>query len=125
MNGDRTQLVKVITEAAAEVAAVLDRHPVSGTGSYPLAEVVTSLAKQHDVLREAVEQHPHPLSADVAGKPDRLGVDLAALMGYLEHIRVLYHRLDDLPSHLRAQAHRDLSATHLRARKLRDNRGRR
>ncbi|WP_016697604.1 hypothetical protein [Actinoalloteichus spitiensis] len=68
MNDDRTQLVKVATEVAAEVAGVLDRHPVSGTGTYPLEEVVTALAKQHDVLRDAVEKHPHPLSVDAAGQ---------------------------------------------------------
>ncbi|MQA86810.1 MAG: hypothetical protein GEV03_19810 [Streptosporangiales bacterium] len=83
------------------------------------------LAEHHATLQGAVQAYPLALAVDTDGRPDRLGSELAGLMGYLQHVLVLYHNLADIPDHMRAQANRDLSATHLRARRVRDRGGRR
>ena len=119
MNDVRAQLVTAAAATASRIAAVLDQNPVRGAGPFPIGEVHRALAEQQAELQRAVRDHPQPLSVDGGGRPDKLGSELAALMGYLQHVLVFYHGLDDLPGHMRTQAHRDLSATHQRARKVR------
>nr|BFF04886.1 hypothetical protein GCM10020241_65610 [Streptoalloteichus tenebrarius] len=85
-----------------------------------MSEVREELAEHHASLHQAVRECPVALAVDAHGRPDRLGADVAGLLGYVQHVLVLYHNLDDLPDHMRAQANRDLAATHLRARRLRD-----
>ncbi|HZA16776.1 MAG TPA: hypothetical protein VE645_07750 [Pseudonocardiaceae bacterium] len=84
----------------------------------------SALAEHHAALQRAVQAYPLALAVDTDDRPDKLGSELAGLMGYVQYVLVLYHNLADVPDHMRAQAHRDLSATHLRARHVRD-RGRR
>ena len=110
--------------AAREIAALLDRHPVL-PGPFPLPEVLRELAAQQAVLQRAVEAYPLALAVDEAGRPDALGPNLAGLIAYVQHTLVLYHNLPDLPDRLRVQAHRNLSAVHLWARRVRDRAPRR
>lgn len=116
----RAQLAAEAVEIARQVAVVLDQNPPGGKGPYPLADVLRQLAEQHAALRTAVLAYPLSLAVDADGRPDKLGAELAGLMGYLQHVLVLYHGLADVPDQMRAQANRDLSATHLRARRFRD-----
>lgn len=120
MDNARAQLVAAVADAARQIAAVLDQNPVRGTGPYPLAEVHRQLTEHHAALQRAVQAYPRALAVDTDGRPDKLGSELAGLMGYVQHVLVLYHNLADVPDHMRVQAHRDLSATHLRARHVRD-----
>jgi len=64
---------------------------------YPLAEVSRQLAGHHGALQRAVEAYPLAMAIDADGRPDKLGAELAELVSF-----------------------RELSATHLRARRLRD-----
>lgn len=113
------EFATAVADAAGRIADILDRHPVRG-GPYPIADVCQALAEQHDQLRQLVQRHPAPLAVDRTGRPDKLGAELASLLGFVQRVVVLYHRLDDLPERLRVQANRDLSATHQLARKVRD-----
>lgn len=116
----RTQLVAAVADTARQIATVLDQNPIRGKAPYPLAEVHRHLAEQHAALQRAVQAHPLVLAVDTNGRPDKLGSELAGLMGYVQHVLVLYHNLADIPDQMRAQAHRDLSAIHLQARRVRD-----
>jgi hypothetical protein len=116
---ERARLDAAVAGAAREIAALLDQHPVR-PGPFPLPEVLRELAAQQAVLQRAVEAYPLALAVDEAGRPDPLGPNLAGLIAYVQHTLVLYHNLPDLPDRLRVQAHRNLSAVHLWARRVRD-----
>ncbi len=120
MDNARAHLAAAVAGAARQIAAVLDQNPIRGNGPYPMTEVHRQLAEHHAVLQRAVQAYPLALAVGTDGRPDKLGAELAGLMSYLQHLLVLYHNLTDVPDHMRAQAHRDLSATHLRARHVRD-----
>ncbi|MGH3981161.1 MAG: hypothetical protein ACRDST_00375 [Pseudonocardiaceae bacterium] len=92
-----------VADAGSQIAAVLDQNPLRGTGPYP-AEVHRQLAEDHAALQRAVQAYPLALAMDTAGRPDKLGAELAGLMGYVQHVLVLYHNLADVPDHMRAQA---------------------
>jgi hypothetical protein len=113
-----------VAGAASRIAEVLDRHPVL-PGPYPLTEVLRELAAQQAALQDALEAYPLALAVGEDGRPDPLGPELAALMGQVLYVLVLFHNLEDIPDRLRVQAHRNLSAAHLRARHVRDRRTRR
>jgi hypothetical protein len=108
-----------VAGAASRIAEVLDRHPVL-PGPYPLPEVLRELAAQQAALQDALEAYPLALAVGEDGRPDPLGPDLASLMGQVLYVLVLFHNLEDIPDRLRVQAHRNLSAAHLRARHVRD-----
>jgi hypothetical protein len=120
MDNARAQLAAAVADAASRIAAVLDQNPVRGKDPYPLTEVHRQLAEHHAALQCAVRAYPLALAVNTDGRPDKLGSELAGLMSYVQHVLVLYHNLADVPDHMRAQTHRDLSAIHLRARRVRD-----
>ena len=115
----RAELGAAVAVAAGRIADVLDRHPVL-PGPYPLTGVLRELAAQQAALQGALEAYPLALAMDEDGRPDPLGPDLAGLMGQVLYVLVLYRNLEDIPDRLRVQAHRNLSAAHLRARHVRD-----
>lgn len=108
------------TQAADRIMAILTAHPLTAQHPYELSEVLTVLTEQHELLQRLVTERPTPTAVDAQGNADKFGEDLAALMSYLQLMRTLYHALTDVPDHLRTQANRTLSITHLAARKLRD-----
>ena len=57
---------------------------------------------------------------DARGKVDAFGVDVAGLMSFLQLVEVLYRGLEVVPAGMGVAAGRNLSATHLIARKVRD-----
>ncbi|GAA3440055.1 hypothetical protein [Kutzneria kofuensis] len=101
----------MIAESARRVAALLDAHPVRGTGGYPIGEVVRGLDAELAELRKAVAESPGPLG-DIAPQ-------VALLMMCMQHVVVLFHGFEDLPDSMRAQARRELATAHQTARKLR------
>ncbi|AOS64663.1 hypothetical protein [Actinoalloteichus hymeniacidonis] len=125
MSDDRTRFTTASVAAAGRIAEILDRHPVLGGQAYPLPSVLHQLAEHHSTLQRVVADYPLPLAVAANGGPDRLCDELAALMGFLQRLLVLYRNLDDIPDRLRTQLGRDLSATHQLARKVRDIRRRR
>jgi hypothetical protein len=101
----------MIAESARRVAALLDAHPVRGSGAYALGEVVRGLEVELGVMREAV--------AGVAGPLGEQAGQVALLMMCMQHFVVLFHGMDELPDSMRAQARRELATAHQTARRLR------
>lgn len=120
MTSSRVRFAATVADAAHAVAAALGTHQLQGGERYPISELLALLARQHQTLQRAVDAYPGPLAVDAAGQPDPLVKDLAGLMSSLQLLRVLYHGLDDLPASLRTNASKNLSATHLAARRVRD-----
>jgi hypothetical protein len=100
-----------IAESARRVAALLDAHPVRGSGAYPIAEVVRGLEAELVELRAAVAATSGPIGATAP--------QLALLMMCLQHFVVLFHGVEELPDSMRAQARRELATAHQTARRLR------
>jgi hypothetical protein len=122
MTGEQhVEFVQAVGEAAGRVAAVLGDAPLVPGEAYPLAFVVRRLTEEHDVLLRLVDAYPDAVGRTEDGRADRLGAELAVLMSYLQLVRTLYHWLDDVPDALLTNAGRNLSATHLTARKVRDH----
>jgi hypothetical protein len=101
----------MIAESARRVAALLDAHPVRGSGAYPLAEVVRGLEAELVAMREAVAATSGPLGEKAE--------QVALLMMCMQHFVVLFHGVNDLPDAMRAQARRELATAHQTARRLR------
>ena len=68
----------------------------------------------------AVAALDRPLVVGTPTRTEPLGVDLAGLMSFLQLVAVLYHGLDTVPLVLAVSAGRNLSATQLIARRVRD-----
>jgi hypothetical protein len=101
----------MIAESAGRVAALLEAHPVRGSGTYPLGEVVRGLEVELGALREAV--------AEVSGPLGETAAQVALLMMCMQHFVVLFHGVEELPDSMRAQARRELATAHQTARRLR------
>ncbi|EWM18195.1 hypothetical protein [Kutzneria sp. 744] len=101
----------MIAASAGRVAALLDAHPVLGSGPYPIGAVVRSLSAELSVMRQAVADTPGPLGPDAP--------QIALLMMCLQHVAVLFHGFEELPDSMRVQARRELATAHQTARKLR------
>ena len=101
----------MIAESAGRVAALLDDHPVLGSGPYPIGAVVRSLSVELSIMRQAVEDISGPLGPEAP--------QIALLMMCLQHVVVLFHGFEDLPDTMRVQARRELATAHQTARKLR------
>ncbi|MEX2971743.1 hypothetical protein [Streptomyces sp. C184] len=117
---DRRRFAAAVAEAAEVVAAVLGAYQSRGNEPYPIAAVLPTLAEQHQVLQELVYECEGPLTLDAAGKEDPFIGDLAALMSYLQLLRVLYHGFDVIPGVLQVNASRNIAAVHLAGRRVRD-----
>jgi hypothetical protein len=115
------EFVGAVGEAAGRVADVLGDAPLVPGEAYPLPVVLRRLTEEHDALLRLVEAYTLAVGLTEDGRADRLGTELAGLMSYLQLIRTLYHGLGDIPDSMRTNANRNLSATHLTARRVRDH----
>jgi hypothetical protein len=82
--------------------------------------VATAAGEALADLREAVRSLGGPVVLDEKGRVDQFGVDVAGLMSFLQLVEVLYQGLESVPPTMAVAAGRNLSATHLIARKVRD-----
>jgi hypothetical protein len=109
INQARTTLGAAVTSAADQVAALIDEHSVVRPGEPGrLLSLTRKLGAHQSELRAAVNAYPLALAMDTNGRPDKAGEALARLMATLEHVLVFYRNLENVPEHLRGQAHRDL-----------------
>lgn len=112
--------VAVATGAAGRVADVMAALPFQAGGGYDPRPVVSAAGASLAELREAARGLDGPMVLDAAGRPDPFGVDVAGLMSFLQLVEVLYHGLAAVPKSMEVAAGRNLSATFLIARKVRD-----
>ncbi|GAA2005229.1 hypothetical protein [Catenulispora subtropica] len=120
MNPD---FLRTVAESAGRVAETFQGLPFRADRPYDPRPVATTAATELAVLRAAVAKLDGPLVLDVPGqhaKTEPLGVDLAGLMSFLQLIEVLYHGLDAVPPVMTVAAGRNLSATQVIARRVRD-----
>lgn len=113
----------VVAESAGRVAETFQSLPFRADRPYDPRPVATVAARELAVLGDAVAALDRPLvvgTVGAASKTEPLGVDVAGLMSFLQLVAVLYHGLDAVPPVLTVSAGRNLSATQLIARRVRD-----
>jgi hypothetical protein len=112
--------LETVAESAGRVADVFQALPFRADRPYDPRPVATAAAEELAVLRAAVASLDRPLVVDTPTRAEPLGVDVAGLMSFLQLVAVLYHGLETVPPVLAVSAGRNLSATHLIARRVRD-----
>jgi len=117
MNPD---FLKTVSESAGRVADTFQALPFRADAPYDPRPVASVAAAELAVLRAAVAALDGPLVVAGPARTEPLGVDLAGLMSFLQLVEVLYHGLDTVPPVLVVAAGRNLSATQLIARRVRD-----
>ena len=117
------EFLAIVAESAVRVAETFQSLPFRADRPYDPRPVATVAAQELAVLGDAVAALDRPLvvgTAGAASKTEPLGVDIAGLMSFLQLVAVLYHGLDAVPPVLTVSAGRNLSATQLIARRVRD-----
>lgn len=109
-----------VAESAGRVADTFQSLPFRADRPYDPRPVATVAAEELAVLCAAVASLDRPLVVDTPTRAEPLGVDLAGLMSFLQLVAVLYHGLESVPAVLTVSAGRNLSATQLIARRVRD-----
>ena len=120
MNPD---FLKTVAASAGRVAETFQALPFRADRPYDPRPVAATAATELAILRAAVAGLDGPLVLDAVtrhAKTEPLGVDVAGLMSFLQLIEVLYHGLDTVPPVMTVAAGRNLSATQLIARRVRD-----
>jgi hypothetical protein len=112
--------LNTVADAAGRVAETFQALPFRADRPYDPRPVAAVAAAELAVLGDLVAALDRPLVVDTPAKAEPLGVDLAGLMSFLQLVAVLYHGLDSVPPVLAVSAGRNLSATHLIARRVRD-----
>lgn len=114
------EFLTTVAESAGRVADTFQSLPFRADRPYDPRPVATVAAEELAVLCGVVAALDRPLVVDSPTKAEPLGVDLAGLMSFLQLVAVLYHGLETVPPVLTVSAGRNLSATHLIARRVRD-----
>ncbi|WP_194924246.1 hypothetical protein [Catenulispora pinisilvae] len=116
------EFLTAVAESAGRVADTFQSLPFRADRPYDPRPVATVAAEELAVLCDVVAALDRPLvvDADVPTRTEPLGVDLAGLMSFLQLVAVLYHGLETVPPVLTVSAGRNLSATQLIARRVRD-----
>jgi hypothetical protein len=109
-----------VAESAARIADTFQAAPFRADRPYDPRRVAAVAAEELAALRRTVAALDGPLVVDTPTKAEPLGVDVAGLMSFLQLAEVLYHGLDSVPPVLAVAAGRNLSATQLIARRVRD-----
>lgn len=114
------EFVAAATRGAGSVADALAQWPFQAGAAYDPRPVATAAGEALAALREAVGGLAGPVVLDAKGRVDQFGVDVAGLMSFLQLVEVLYQGLEAVPASMTVAAGRNLSATHLIARKVRE-----
>jgi hypothetical protein len=114
------EFLKTVAESAGRVADTFQSLPFGADRPYDPRPVATVAAEELAVLCDVVGSLDRPLVVDTPARTEPLGVDLAGLMSFLQLVAVLYHGLETVPPVLTVSAGRNLSATQLIARRVRD-----
>ena len=112
--------LETVAASAGRIADTFQSLPFRAGRPYDPRPVATAAAEELAVLCEVVASLDRPLVVGTPTKAEPLGVDLAGLMSFLQLVAVLYHGLDTVPPVLTVSAGRNLSATQLIARRVRD-----
>ena len=114
------EFLQAVAESAGRGAATFQSLPYLAGRPYDPRPVADVAAEELAVLSDLVAALDRPLVVDTPTRTEPLGVDLAGLMSFLQLVAVLYHGLDTVPPVLAVSAGRNLSATQLIARRVRD-----
>ena len=114
------EFLKTVADSAGRVADTFQSLPFRADRPYDPRPVATVAAEELAVLCAVVAALDRPLVVDTPTRTEPLGVDLAGLMSFLQLVAVLYHGLETVPPVLTVSAGRNLSATQLIARRVRD-----
>ena len=114
------EFLAAVADSAGRVADTFQALPFRADRPYDPRPVAAVAAEELAVLCGVVASLDRPLVVDTPTKAEPLGVDLAGLMSFLQLVAVLYHGLDAVPPVLTVSAGRNLSATQLIARRVRD-----
>jgi len=112
--------LETVAASAGRVADTFQSLPFRAGRAYDPRPVAAVAAEELAVMAAAVAALDRPLVVDTPTKTEPLGVDLAGLMSFLQLVAVLYHGLETVPPVLTVSAGRNLSATQLIARRVRD-----
>ncbi|MEZ0115526.1 hypothetical protein ABH920_009565 [Catenulispora sp. EB89] len=114
------EFLRTVADSAGRVADTFQSLPFRADRPYDPRPVATVAAEELAVLCAVVAALDRPLVIGTPTKTEPLGVDLAGLMSFLQLVAVLYHGLETVPPVLTVSAGRNLSATQLIARRVRD-----
>ncbi|GAA2050910.1 hypothetical protein GCM10009839_67070 [Catenulispora yoronensis] len=117
------EFLKTVAESAGRVAEAFQALPFRADRPYDPRPVAATAAAELRVLRTAVSALGGPLVLDVPtrqAKTEPLGVDVAGLMSFLQLVEALYHGLEVIPPVMTVATGRNLSATQVIARRVRD-----
>lgn len=114
------EFLATVADSAGRVAETFRSLPFRADRPYDPRPVAAVAAAELAVLCGVVATLDRPLVVDTPTRAEPLGVDLAGLMSFLQLVAVLYHGLDTVPPVLAVSAGRNLAATQLIARRVRD-----